>query len=97
MSGGLEGNEEVLLRDRRDSQSYTPAFVDQLDKGKTCILLDGVLPLLQTNTKNNDWLLTTVINNDIKSSHEGKRVHLQRCQSGKHSNKNISLHVLASL
>lgn len=35
---------------RLAGQSYPPAFVDQLDKGETCILLDGVLPFLQVKT-----------------------------------------------
>lgn len=38
--------------ERTALSSYLPAFVDQLDKGETCILLDGVLPFLQANTRN---------------------------------------------
>ena len=30
---------------------YIPALVDQLDEGQTSVLLDGVLPLLRTQTE----------------------------------------------
>lgn len=66
---GMEEEEETKEKIRRScsktlSGGDLPAFVDQLNKSQSCILLDGVLPFLQGNK--------TVVN----SRKKGAMVHI---------------------